>query len=274
MTFGPGELPVLTIVMEIAAMVLTLGVPLGVLIVFRKKTKASFIGVGIGALIFIVFVSVEKLIQSAVFNTANVSGQFFANNIFLMGVVGALFAAVFEETGRYVGFTFLKRKHPQKEQAVMYGIGHGGIEAILLGFLTMFSNLMIMVALYNTGMEKVIVTSDSAAAAQLMTSLSVFYSTPSVMFLLSGIERVFAFVAHMAMSVVVYKSVAEKKIIYFIAGLGMHFLLDMMPALYSAGIISNIYVIEALIGVEAVIFVIIAKKIYVHMNNKQAIAKE
>ena len=47
---------------------------------------------------------------------------------------GTIMAGVFEECGRYIVLKYIMKKNRTRENAVLYGIGHGGIEilAVLL----------------------------------------------------------------------------------------------------------------------------------------------
>lgn len=109
--YGPGEVPVISIIFMLISAVLAIGVPVGYLIWFRRKTKASMVGVLIGVLIFIGFVVAEKLIQSGVISTRHAMGRYILENPLLLSIIAALFPGVFEEVGRFVGFHLLKKKH-------------------------------------------------------------------------------------------------------------------------------------------------------------------
>ena len=49
-----------------------------------------------------------------------------------MRLYGGLMAGVFEETGRYVSFKWFLKKETRIQDGLSYGIGHGGIEAMLI----------------------------------------------------------------------------------------------------------------------------------------------
>ena len=59
----------------------------------------------------------------------------------------ALTAGLFEETGRWLGYRFLIKKERSWRVGVMYGLGHGGIESILLIGINMAVLLVLYVAL-------------------------------------------------------------------------------------------------------------------------------
>ena len=103
------------------------GIPIGLFIYLWRKKKATFFSFATGLLIFLVFaLLLESIVHSIVFRA---TGTLITGNLFLYALYGALMAAVFEETGRYLGMKFIMRNHLTKENALMYGVGHGGIEA-------------------------------------------------------------------------------------------------------------------------------------------------
>ena len=64
-------------------------------------------------------------------------------NIWLYALYGGLMAGLFEETGRYLAFSFALKKYRAKNvNALMYGAGHGGFEAIVIVGLTMINNIV------------------------------------------------------------------------------------------------------------------------------------
>lgn len=56
-------------------------------------------------------------------------------------IYGAGMAGIFEECGRYVVIRFLMKKNKTRENMVMYGIGHGGIEVWVISLMSTVSML-------------------------------------------------------------------------------------------------------------------------------------
>ena len=73
---------------------------------------------------------------------------------------GALLAGVFEEVGRFLGFKFIQKRIPAKindpETPFLYGLGHGGLEMILIGSVTVLSNYAFAFIINSGEIEKVI----------------------------------------------------------------------------------------------------------------------
>ncbi len=80
----------------------------------------------------------------------DMSGNAIKDNICLYALYGSLAAALFEETGRFIIMKFFMRKLLERQNTLLYGIGHGGIEAILLEGFTSISNKVVLLMI-NTG---------------------------------------------------------------------------------------------------------------------------
>lgn len=62
-------------------------------------------------------------------------------------------AGIFEECGRYVVIKFLMKKNKNRENMVMYGIGHGGIEVWAISLMSIVSLLAVAIVLQGQGIE-------------------------------------------------------------------------------------------------------------------------
>jgi uncharacterized membrane protein YhfC len=77
------------------------------------------------------------------------------------------------------------------------------------------------------------------------------------MYVLGGIERIFAISFHIAMSLLVLRGVRENRFIFVIYAVLLHALMDVMPALYQARVVTNIWIVEAIVwilGIAAFVF--------------------
>ena len=141
-------------------------------------------------------------------------------------------AALFEEIGRYIMMRlFLKNNHSFYD-AVSFGLGHGGIEAILFVGI----NALYILIIYHG------ITGDP---------LSMFYA---------GLERASTMVIHVFWSVLVMKAIVEKKHFYLYLAIVMHALLDSVVVLMQLEGIS-VLSIELLILVIAIISIVWSLKL-------------
>lgn len=244
----------------IGGMVLTLlvsiAIPVAALIIVKKRTKGNMLSVLIGAGTFVVFALILEQILHSIMLSA--FGESLTGNVWAYALYGGLAAGLFEETGRALSMKFLMKKSLSKENSVMFGIGHGGAESIILIGLTYISNIVIAVMI-NVGMlDTILSTVDESLRAQAMEQLSALWTTPFHQFYLAGIERVAAFVLQICMSYIVYRAVKQRKPGFYLLALTIHFIIDAGLILLMK--VVSVYIVEAvLIAAVACLSVVVYK---------------
>lgn len=202
--------------------------------------------------------------------------NFAVNHYVLYCFILAVTAALFEVIGRYVVAKAIAREL-SFETGVAAGLGHGGIEAIVLVGMTYITNLVYIV-LINTGNFELIVDASVAAGADAESIYAIqdtFLTTSSITFLLAGYERILTMILHVALSLLVCYFVKQKK---GIVGVGIcmliHTVVDFvtplingMATVYMGNMISQtmayvlIYVfLTAVAGVAIITVIQIRKK--------------
>lgn len=252
--------------LSIAAMAVSLavcvGLPVGLCIYMKRVGKASLKSFFLGCGIFVVFALVLEQILHLIVRA--VSGTFFSEHLIAYAVYGGLAAGLFEETGRYVAMKFFMKGHLSRQEAIMYGVGHGGIEAILLGGMACFSNLLTSIMINSGSLEKLLPTGDAGVQAVL----SQLTGLPAWQFLLAGMERCSAVILHIVLSYLVYLGVKNHKIQFYILAVMVHFLVD-------AGVVlaaNYIPVLALELGLLAVVLVM-AAFVYVSYNRERPFSR-
>ncbi|MDR3091279.1 MAG: YhfC family intramembrane metalloprotease [Clostridiales bacterium] len=173
-------------------------------------------------------------------------------------------AGVFEETARFVSFNILKRKHSGLKTAVSYGIGHGGVESIIMVGLTAVISLIILAYHGKIG---------SGLRAELVAAqYQDLITTPIAEFWWSAYERVPACAIHIGLSVINWcaVNVKGKKWLFPVAIL-MHTTVDFTVRAAQLGLEAanpggvggiNRIATEALTTIFTVVICIAARKIY------------
>ncbi|MPM11377.1 hypothetical protein SDC9_57720 [bioreactor metagenome] len=250
--------PTLSIVFMMVAALAGIAIPVGLYLYFRKRHGADRMPFWIGCIIFPVFaLGLEQLAYLAMKHWG-----FWLNvqsNIFAYGAFAGMMAGLFEETGRYFGFAVLLRKKRGKDiNGLMYGAGHGGIEAVLVMSLAMVSNLVFAFSV-NAGTAD---PSMASIAAQLA-------GIAPVTFLVSIVERIGAVALHISLSVLVWFAVKNKKRFWlFPLAIVLHALVDAVAVIMSR-FVSNIWLIEAAVYLLAGVCVVLAVIVY-KRNSKPA----
>lgn len=217
------QVPMASIIGMIFSLILCVGVPIVLCIFVRKKYQGSWLGLLTGALTFMIAaMMLEQMVHSVVFMAA---GEAITGNIWLYAVYGAVAAAIFEECGRYFAMKRVLKKREQlnKENVLMYGIGHGGIEAILVTGFAYVNNILTSFLVNNGGIQSNLESLDEVSREAAIQSLGALGATDSLIFYLGGVERVLALALQIALSVLVYEAVKYGVQKYFLAALGIHF---------------------------------------------------
>lgn len=246
--------------------VLCIAVPIVLLIVFKNRFQVKAAPFFFGAITFIIFSLVLESSAHQYFLSRNTCiGQIIVNNPFLYAIYGGLAAGIFEEFGRFFCMmTVMKRFMYQRENSIIYGIGHGGIEAIVLGSFSMLQNLMIAIALNDYGSVEAYASQAGSpeAAASVTSLLNTLIDTPTSSYILSGVERMAALVLQIALSVLVYKAVVRKKYAYILVPIILHAVIDVIAAFYQTGLITNLLLLEAIVVIYAIAVAIYAYRQY------------
>ena len=223
--------------LSIAAMAIAalggIAIPLGLYLYLRKGKGADRLPFWVGCIVFPVFaLALEQFAYLGISKWSGWTGL--QNNIWLFAPFAGLMAGLFEETGRYAAFqTVLRKKRGKDVNALMYGAGHGGIEAVLLVSVSMVSNLVASIMI-NKGTANALMLS---AAAQLA-------DYPSWMFLVSLVERVAAATLHISLSVLVWFAAKNAKRFWlFPLAVLLHALVDAVAVVMSK-YVANVWLIE------------------------------
>ena len=126
------------------------------------------------------------------------------------------------------------RKNLTYKRSLAAGLGHGGIEAMILIGMTYINNL-IYIAMINSGAFDMVLAQTAAMGvdvSQLELIREQLLNTAPALFLLGGFERILAMIAHAAMSMVVCWGMYSKKVLpCLLTALGIHSFIDLTAGL-------------------------------------------
>lgn len=213
----------LSIIFMFVSLVIAFLFPIGLVIFMYRRYRISLRAVFVGALVFFVFQGIIRIPLLAYFGNQSWYISL-AQNTFLTALFLGLTAGIFEEVGRLIGIKLFLKKHLSWKNGVAFGIGHGGIEAILLLGMNSLANLMYS-SLINTGSFDTVIGSKISGelAAQIKNTL---ISAPSYMFLVGGIERIFAITIQIGLSLIIFYAVMKRRYIYVLYAILLHALID------------------------------------------------
>lgn len=215
---------------------LGIGIPAAAVLIwrfgFKKGTiKAAFIGAG---MFFLFAIILEQLLHMVMLPLVSGNAVFYT-------IYGALAAGIFEETARFISFRFFMKNSRSMENAVSYGLGHGGFEAVYICGITALSVLMMAASVNIVGAAEFIQSTSGgseAVATQLEQQLTAYAQLTMPAVFMSIYERIIAIALHTSLSVLVMEAVMVKsKFWLYPAAILIHALFDVPAALYQSGII-------------------------------------
>lgn len=262
---GKSAIPSLAI-----TVILMIAIPVIFFICWRQKQKQQTkIGYLIaGAVGFIVSARVLELGVHLVCIVAdNPVSRFINGNTVAFVLYGIIMAGVFEECGRYIVLKYIMKKNRTPENAIMYGIGHGGIEILAVLLPSMILYLVIAVLFSAGNIENALSTlniaEDTAAAA--LPSVEAAAAFDYAMMAMNVLERLFAMLLHIGLTVVVYYGVCNANKACLPIAILLHMLMDTFPALYQRTILP-LWSVEVWAALWTAIIVFIAVKLYRKMK--------
>lgn len=234
--------------MGISAIVTIFG-PIALIVIWRKKYQMHLTGVWVGACMFITFaLLLESMLHQLVLGMESPVQQFVLNNKAVYVLYAALAAGIFEETGRMVGLKLILKRAKRKEYALSYGIGHGGIECLMIGGFSMINNLLLTTSVNAVGLDMYYSVVPAENMEETKMVIETMAATPAYSYLMGGLERVIAVILQIALSVIVFYAVKRVgKLYLFPVAIGLHAFVDVFAAMYQVGVITNGWLIEGIL---------------------------
>ncbi len=176
----------------------------------------------------------------------NPTSQLIFNAVFL-----GVSAGIFEEGARYLVMRWWAKETRSWHKGIMFGAGHGGAEAIILGLVAVYAFLQ-LAALRNADLTTLFPANQLALAKQ---QVQTYWSAPWYMAMLGALERLFTIPCQIAMALLVMQVFTRQHIGWLFAAIGYHALLD------GVAVIGQKYLspvsLEGVIGIFAVLSVAI-----------------
>jgi uncharacterized membrane protein YhfC len=211
--------PAVVAAMALAALVTTMG-PVAAAAWWARRTRAPLSVALFGALVFFVSQVVLRLpwqIPLGVWLGPRIKGHWALGVAWI--AASALTAGLFEEIGRWAGYRWLLRRERSFRVGVMFGIGHGGVESMLLVGLNLGVSAVLYV-LFASGHAPVM---PAEAATKVVDALSAL--APADL-LAATLERAMAMTFHVAASLVVLQCFTRGSKAWLVGAVLLHFATD------------------------------------------------
>ena len=239
-------------------LVLSILVPIIAFVYFRKKYHINWKVAGVGVLIFIGFTQILET-PFHLFMRGNPAIAPILENPFVFALYGGLTAGIFEELGRFVAFFFLLKKYLEYKDGFAYGIGHGGIESILVGGFSALQTLIFANAINDGSFAQM-----AEKLPQLNLVKDMLIEQPAYFYFLGSVERIMALVLQIAFTMLVLYAVKQKKYIFLVYAILFHAFVDFFAALYQTKTI-NIFVAEGITLLLTICALVVIRKMKVKL---------
>ncbi len=201
--------------------------PFALAVIVQLRLHVSWRYFWYGTLVFLVFQLITRVPAVYILNII-LAQQLKSSAFFRLTwrIVLALTAGLFEEVGRYVGYRlFMSHEEKTWNKAVMYGIGHGGLESIvligLLGLLSLF-NIIVTSSLNLNALS-------TSQHALVVHQFAIINAQPSWFSLLGAWERLWTLPIQIALSVMVLQVFRRKNIAWLWLAIAAHAVVDFTP---------------------------------------------
>lgn len=196
----------LSIVSMIITLVLCFGVPIALAIwaKLRYKKAFSFVPLLLGAAGFLVFQGIIRIPILQVLGQMRWFQAFAENNFWWYALLLSFTAGLFEEPARFIVFSILKKRRSYVD-GLSYGIGHGGIESMLIVGLAYVNNLVLSIMINTGTINSVIEATPESARATLSKAVGQLSALDSSIFLAAGVERLLTVFVHIGLTLLVLR---------------------------------------------------------------------
>lgn len=223
-------------VFPVLTSLLMIGLGLGLGFLLARRYGLSWGLYGAGALTFIASQALHIPFNSYVLNPllAKIAPQPVpgSTQLVVWALLLGLSAGVFEETARYLVLRFWRKDVTTWKKSLMFGAGHGGIEAIFLGILSFIT--LIQISYYTQlGTETLRTSLDSARFEAINATISSYWNVEWYTYLWGAFERLSVLPIHLAATVLVFRSVRRKQPAWYLAAVAWHTLVDFVAVYVS-----------------------------------------
>ncbi len=252
--------------------ILMIAIPVGFFLYWRirHREQTRLIYLIAGALGFLISARVLELaVHYFCILADNAVSRFLNGSTAAYVLYGTLMAGVFEECGRHIVLKYILKKNRRPENAVLYGIGHGGIEILAVLLPAMVTYLAVAVLFSQGTVEEALaalkITEDTAAAALPSVQAAAAFDFP--LMAMNVLERLLAMLLHIGLTVIVFFGVKNNKKGCLPLAILLHMLMDTFPALYQRGA-APLWAVELWAAFWTAVVVFLAVRLYRRMKEQ------
>lgn len=230
---------------------LMVAMPLALGVFLSKRLRLGWGLFAIGATTFIgsqvAHIPFNQFVLSPLMQRLGIAGSKSGWPLLAVALLLGLSAGIFEEGARFLVLRFWAKRARSWKDGLMFGAGHGGAEAIILGLL-MTLTLAQMIAYRGADMSKFVVP---AQVERATAQVAAFWSVPWYDALLGAVERAFAIVCQLGLATLVMQAFLRRNPAWLFAAIAWHTIIDMAAVFGSFTV--GAYATEAIVGFMALV---------------------
>ena len=230
-----------TVVALLAELAFVVILPIALLVRWHRRSGNGWAAPVAGLIMFLVFSQMlEQILHYACLISDNAISRAIWENPWLYALYGGVAAGLFEETGRFMGFKYLLRRHTDRQTAIGYGLGHGGYECLTVGGLMTLSYLTLSLLLRSDILPQVLEMLPEDESVVVQDVLAQVASITPGTCIWGALERVIALTLHLSLSVLVFASVQQPEHgNYYLLAIALHAVADLPAGCYQAGLLTG-----------------------------------
>ncbi|MFY9283540.1 MAG: YhfC family glutamic-type intramembrane protease, partial [Miniphocaeibacter sp.] len=201
-------------------------VPMILIIVLNRKKKVKFKNFIVGIFAFLISQTFTRL---PILNFLQTKTTIFKLGLFSNLIPYLVFfsftAGIFEETARFIAYKTILKKEENIYSPISFGLGHGGIEAML------YTLLPILTYMYN------------------------FSSLNTPLVYLGIFERISAIIFHISATILIFYGIRKNKKIWWLISIVIHGMYNLIFT-YLANVLNKIVLSEIVIFILSIILLL------------------
>ena len=211
----------------------------------RRTGKAGWLLVGVGVLTFVGSQVVHLPLNWGLGQIGLLPQD--ETRMLQIAVVAGLTAGLCEESARAVGYWLLQHRARTWKSALTLGVGHGGIESIVVGGLVLLT-FVNMAVLRNQDLATLGLAGDQLALAQ--QQVAAYWGQPWHIPLAGAVERLTSIVMHLSLAVLVLQAFTRRNVLYYVGAVVWHAAIDALAVILLA-IKWDLWAIEGVLALVA-----------------------
>lgn len=205
----------------------------------------------VGAVLFIasqvLHVPFNLIVLNPVLEQLGFGEGIFGVGLIIGGLLLGLSAGLFEQVTRWLGLRFWLKDARSWSSALMYGAGWGGAEAIVLGIVVLW--FLVQALLFRQGLLQSLLPLDQLELVE--AQFTAYWETPLFLDLLGALERAFALILQVSLSVMVMRAFTHSNRLWLVAAIAWHALFDAVAVVAISQV--DAVATEAIVAVMAAI---------------------